>query len=84
MGNIDVKAAIEQGKTVLGIEFGSTNIKGVLITEDFVPVASGKHKWENRLENNIWTYTEDDIWSGLQDCYAKLAADVKDKYGVVL
>ncbi|XME01431.1 xylulokinase [Lachnospiraceae bacterium C1.1] len=84
MGNIDIKAAIESGKTVLGIEFGSTNIKGVLITEDFTPVAQGKHRWENRLENNIWTYSEDDIWGGLQDCYAKLAEDVKNKYGVVL
>ncbi len=84
MGNIDVKAAIESGKTVLGIEFGSTNIKGVLVTEDFEVVASGKHRWENRLENNIWTYSEDDIWTGLRDCYAKLAEDVKTKYGVEL
>ena len=84
MGNIDVKAAIESGKTVLGIEFGSTNIKGVLVTEDFEVVASGKHRWENRLENNIWTYSEDDIWTGLRDCYAQLAKDVKDKYGAEL
>ncbi len=84
MGNVDVKAAIESGKTVLGIEFGSTNIKGVLVTEDFEVVASGKHRWENRLENNIWTYSEDDIWTGLRDCYAKLAEDVKAKYGVEL
>ncbi|MCR5627699.1 MAG: FGGY-family carbohydrate kinase [Lachnospiraceae bacterium] len=84
MGNIDVKDAILNGKTTLGIEFGSTRIKAVLITEDFVPVAGGSHKWENRLENNIWTYSEDDIWSGVQDCYSKLAADVKEKYGVTL
>ena len=58
MGSIDIKEAIENGKTTMGIEFGSTRIKAVLITEDFVPVANGSHKWENRLENNIWTYSE--------------------------
>ena len=80
----DIKALIESGKTVLGIEFGSTRIKAVLIGEDNVPVASGSHDWENRLIDNIWSYTLDDIWNGLQDCYANLLADVKDKYDVVI
>ncbi|MBO6137344.1 MAG: FGGY-family carbohydrate kinase [Lachnospiraceae bacterium] len=84
MGSIDIKEAIENGKTTMGIEFGSTRIKAVLITEDFVPVANGSHKWENKLENNIWTYSEDDIWTGLKDCYSQLAADVKKKYGITL
>ena len=75
---------IKNGRAVLGIEFGSTRIKAVLIDETHTPVASGDHEWENRLENGIWTYTLDDIWSGLQDCYAKLAADVKEKYGTEL
>lgn len=80
----DIKTLIESGKTVLGIEFGSTRIKAVLIGEDNVPVASGSHDWENRLIDNIWSYTLDDIWNGLQDCYANLLADVKDKYDVVI
>ncbi len=78
------KAAIESGKTVLGIEFGSTRIKAVLIGEDNIPIASGAHDWENRLDNGIWTYTLDDIWTGLQDCYAKMLADVKEKYGATI
>ena len=56
------KEAIEAGKTTIGIEFGSTNIKAVLIGEDFKVLASGKHGWENRLENGIWTYSLDDIY----------------------
>lgn len=76
--------AIENGRTALGIEFGSTRIKAVLIGEDNAPVASGAHDWENRYENNIWTYTLDDIWTGLRDCYRKLAEDVRVQYGVTL
>lgn len=45
----DIKTLIESGKTVLGIEFGSTRIKAVLIGEDNVPVASGSHDWETVL-----------------------------------
>ena len=75
---------IKNGRAVLGIEFGSTRIKAVLIDEAHAPVASGSHEWENRLEDGIWTYTLDDIWGGLQDCYAKLSADVREKYGTEL
>lgn len=71
---------IDSGKAVLGIEFGSTRIKAVLIDEEHKPIASGSHEWENRLENGIWTYSLDDIWGGLRDCYRDLAADVRAKY----
>ena len=64
---METKQMIADGKTALGIEFGSTRIKVVLIDKDHHPIASGSHDWENRLENNIWTYTLEDIWSGLQD-----------------
>ncbi len=80
----DIRAAIESGRTMLGIEFGSTRIKAVLIDGDHNPIALGDHVWENRLENGFWTYSLDDIWKGLQDSYANLLADVKDKYGVSL
>lgn len=75
---------IENGRAVLGIEFGSTRIKAVLIDENHNPIASGDHEWENRLENGIWTYTLDDIWTGLKDSYRKMAADVREKYGITL
>lgn len=82
---IDAKTAVQTGKTALGIEFGSTRIKAILIkADDHKTIASGSHDWENRLENGIWTYSLDDIWTGLQDCYSNLAADVKEKYGVAL
>ncbi|MGF0032492.1 xylulokinase [Bariatricus sp. SGI.154] len=80
----NIREMIENGKTSLGIEFGSTRIKAVLIDESHAPIASGDHEWENRLDNGIWTYTLDDIWNGLRDSYTKLAADVKAKYDVTL
>ena len=76
------KETIQSGKAILGIEFGSTRIKGVLIDEDHNPIAQGSHTWENQLVDGLWTYSIDDIWSGLQDCYAHLRADVQTKYGV--
>lgn len=78
------KEAILSGKTVLGIEFGSTRIKAVLVDETHQPVAMGTYDWENRLENNIWTYSLEDIWKGLQGCYKSLKEDVQSKYGVPL
>ena len=74
----------EGKKTALGIEFGSTRIKAVLVDEDNKVIAQGDHEWENRLENGVWTYSLDDIWEGLTDCYANLRKDVKEKYGVEL
>ena len=61
-----IRQMIDEGRAVVGIEFGSTRIKAVMIGEDHVPVASGSHDWENRLDGHIWTYTLDDIWQGLR------------------
>ncbi|MBR5509502.1 MAG: FGGY-family carbohydrate kinase [Lachnospiraceae bacterium] len=80
----DVKNTIAAGKAILGIEFGSTRIKAVLVDENNAPIASGAHDWENRLENGVWTYTLEDIWTGLQDCYKKLTEDVQQQYGAVI
>ncbi|MBP3857910.1 MAG: FGGY-family carbohydrate kinase [Ruminiclostridium sp.] len=79
-----INEKIEQGKTYLGIELGSTRIKATLIDDTFAPAASGSHEWENRLENGYWTYSLDDIHSGIQACFADLKKDVSDKYGVKL
>ncbi len=79
-----IKQAIQSGETALGIEFGSTRIKAVLVDGSHQPIAMGTYDWENRLENNIWTYSLEDIWGGLQGCYADLAGNVKEKYGVQL
>ena len=78
------KACIESGHTALGIEFGSTRIKAILVDEKNTPIASGSHEWENRHDNGIWTYTLEDIRTGLQECYSQLAAVVRSKYWVPL
>lgn len=75
---------IENGKTSLGIEFGSTRIKAVLVGNDFSPLASGSFEWETSLENGIWTYSLEEIWRGLQYSYQKVFAEVKERYGVTI
>ena len=82
MGNAQER--IESGKAVLGIEFGSTRIKAVLVDETHQPIASGAHDWENQLVDGIWTYSLDMIWDGLRDCYRKMTEDVQNKYGVAV
>lgn len=82
--DISVKDAISQGRTVLGIEFGSTRIKAVLIGENNIPIAQGAYDWENRYEDGIWTYHLEDIWTGLQDCYQQLVEEVKNQYHIEL
>ena len=79
-----IKNDIVNGRTALGIEFGSTRIKSVLVGEDNAPIASGSHDWENSYVDHIWTYSLDEIWSGLKDSYRNLAAEVKEKYGLTL
>ena len=68
-------------KSVLGIELGSTRIKGVLIDENHNVIASGSHGWENKLENGVWTYALEDAVKGVQACFAELKADAEKKFG---
>ena len=74
------KQTIEAGKAILGIEFGSTRIKAVLIDQENKPIAQGSHEWENQLVDGLWTYSIEAIWYGLQDCYAELRKDVMKQY----
>ena len=74
------KETIQAGKAILGIEFGSTRIKAVLIDEDNKPIAQGSHEWENQLVDGLWTYSTEAIWFGLEDCYADLRKNVKAEY----
>lgn len=83
--NIDkIKNAIISGRTTLGIELGSTRIKAVLMDEDFNPIATGEYDWENRYIDNIWTYTLEDIWEGIQGSYRNLSNEVKNQYSVTI
>lgn len=81
---MDIKKVIGEGKTILGIEFGSTRIKAVLIDEKGTPLAAGSHEWENQYVDGIWTYSLEDVWKGLQNCYQDLLADVKKQYDVTI
>ncbi len=78
------KEIIESGKTALGIEFGSTRIKAVLIDLKGEVLAVGFHDWENSLVDGIWTYSLDEIHAGLRDCYTSLRKTVEEKYGITL
>ena len=77
-----IQEAILSGRTTLGIEFGSTRIKAVLVDENNAPLASGGHEWENSYIDHIWTYALEEVWAGLQECYKDLVKDVKEKYDV--
>ncbi|WEV71115.1 FGGY-family carbohydrate kinase [Lactobacillus sp. ESL0785] len=84
MNITDTAELIQSGKTALGIEFGSTQIKAVLIDNQFKPIATGTFQWENSLKDGIWTYSDKEIWSGLRASYQQLAANVSSKFHVKL
>ena len=76
--------AIESGRTALGIEFGSTNIKAVLIDDRHHVLASGSAAWENQFVDRVWTYSLEAVTKGLQACYASLTAQIEERYGIQL
>ena len=79
MGAAEAKQAILDNRTALGIEFGSTRIKAVLVDGNNAPIASGGHEWENRYENGVWTYSLEDIWCGTDKrwCYWNQCHDAR-------
>ncbi len=79
-----IKKAIENGNITLGIELGSTRIKGILIDSEFNTIGSGDFTWENSLIDGVWTYGLEEVWNGIQCCYKSLKEDVKAKYGVTI
>ena len=82
--SFDIRKSIESGRTSVGIELGSTRIKTVLIGEDYTPIASGSYDWESSCIDNIWIYSVEDIWKGLQGSFHSMTENVKDKYGIVM
>ena len=79
-----MKEFIESGRASMGIEFGSTRIKAVLIDDNFHVVAQGAHDWENALVDGVWSYSLEEIESGVRDAYAKCAADALARHGAKL
>ncbi|MBO3737419.1 xylulokinase [Actinoplanes flavus] len=80
----DLREAIDQGRTALGIELGSTRIKAVLTGPDHTAIAVGSHDWENQFVDRTWTYSLEAVWEGLRGCFAALARDVRAKHGTEL
>ena len=78
--NQSTQTCIAQGNTVLGIELGSTRIKAILIDQNHKTIATGGFEWENRYENGVWTYHIEEVWAGLQACFAELSRDVLARY----
>lgn len=81
---MESKQAIESGDIFLGIEFGSTRIKAVLIDESGQVLGTGIHDWENSLIDGIWTYSLEQIFNGLSSCYADLKSNIKREFGAVI
>jgi len=79
-----IKNAIVRGETSLGIEFGSTRIKAVLIDYHFNTIGSSSYEWENQLIDGYWTYDLTEMIKGLQETYHQLKQDIENKYGVTL
>ncbi|WP_447925334.1 FGGY-family carbohydrate kinase [Georgenia muralis] len=77
-----IRAALTEGRTALGIELGSTNIKASLIGPDQAPLASGSHAWENEFVDRVWTYSLDAVWAGVQAAVAAVLADAEQRHGV--
>ena len=80
----DAGEYIHSGKAVLGFELGSTRIKGTLIGPDFRPLAAGSYGWENKFEQEVWTYDLNEVWAGLAGCFTDLRADIRKTYSVEL
>ena len=76
--------AIQNGETALGVEFGSTRIKAVLIGTDCKVLAQGSFDWENTLSDGVWTYPLSLVWEGLRGAYGAVKQAVQEKYGVTL
>ncbi len=75
---------IQSGQAILGIELGSTRIKAVLIGPDNRPSAAGAHRWENTLDDGVWTYPLEEVWAGIQASFSDLQKNVAAQYGVLL
>ena len=51
---------------VLGVELGSTRIKAVAIDGRHKPLSGGDYTWASSYENGVWTYSLDEVWTGLK------------------
>lgn len=71
---------LKNNKTSLGIELGSTRIKGILVDSNSKVIAEGSYEWENQQVDGIWTYDLDKVWEGIQTTYSEIFQEVQTKY----
>ena len=76
-----MKQSVDLKKTALGVEFGSTRIKAVLLDENHQVIAAGAYEWENTLKGQVWTYAMKDAVTGLQTCFAGLKKNFEETFG---
>jgi len=62
------------GRVSLGLELGSTRIKAVAVDESYAPVSSGDYTWKSSFENGVWTYSLDEVWTGLKTAVSAIQA----------
>lgn len=70
-------------KAALGIEFGSTRIKAVLIDRSGNTLAVGSYVWESHMEGKFWSYRLEEAMAGLQSCTAQIISSSKERFGCV-
>lgn len=80
----EAAALLAEGRAHLGLELGSTRIKAALVDDSGAVLATGAHAWENHLVEDTWTYALEDVRTGVQDCIADLARDVRERHDVQL
>lgn len=80
----EVQQAIIDGNISLGIEFGSTRIKAVLIDTKGNILSVGGFNWENHYVDGVWTYPLDAVWIGVQAAFKQLADNVQNQYDLPL
>ena len=68
-------------KNYLGIEFGSTRIKSVIINEKFEIISSSYYGWNNKLVNGFWSYSEKEIFKGLRYACENALDKYEEKFG---
>jgi len=74
-------AAIASGQTCVGLELGSSRIKTMLIGLDHTVLASGVADWENQLVGGLWTYSLEQVWTGIAAAWENLQRDVQQRHG---
>ncbi|HGO5855265.1 TPA: xylulokinase [Mannheimia haemolytica] len=77
----EVQNSIAEGKVSLGIEFGSTRIKAVLIDTQGNILSVGGFNWENHVIDGVWTYPLEEVWTGVQAAFKTLSENVQQQYG---